>query len=416
MVLTSPILRVKWVTMSPIHDHSRTIEKYWNTPEWLGNRMLFLSGPRQVGKTTLVTAKLCTEKKAYFNWDDRSVRLLYQKNPGFLEGIKAKWICFDEIHKRPKWKDILKGIYDVYKDHYRFVVTGSAQLETFRKSGDSLVGRYFHTHLFPLNLADFHKQDFHLPKEAEALLHHAADKKDSSSLQDLLSLGGFPEPFFAGSETFWKRWSANHRDLIIGEDLRDLTRIVEVDKIEALVEMLAPSVGNPLSYRNLANDLETTHGSIRRWLEMLSRLQLIFSVPPYSKKIRRGYKVEKKWYYVDWRGAEKDRFENYVAASLLRATTLFTDRFGEKMSLHFIRTHDGAEVDFLICREKKPWLLIEAKEGSPDISSAVYRFSYELGIPCAVVTPKPHIFRKAVGKEGQNIYCMSWSKLGQVLP
>lgn len=379
--------------------------------------MLFLSGPRQVGKTTLVTQTLCRDKDAYFNWDTRNVRMAYLKDPDFISSVKTDWICFDEIHKRPKWKDILKGIYDEYKERYRFVITGSARLETFRKSGDSLVGRYFNTHLFPLNLADFKKTDFSLPDDAEEMILNASDmNEEEATLNELLTVGGFPEPFFSGSEAFWKRWSSNHSELIVHEDMRDIANIVEFDKIEHLLEMIRPTIGNTVSYRNLAGDLETTHGSVRRWLEMLCRLQLIFSVTPFSKKISRAYKVERKWYYTDWRAAKENVFENYIAATLHRAVTLYSDRFGEKMTLNFIRTHDGTEIDFVICRDKKPWLLIESKEGSPDIPSAAYRFGALFGIPCLIATRKSGIFKKVIGSDKQKVYCVSWSKIGQILP
>lgn len=401
--------------MKPFHEQFRTIEHYWTAEEWLGNRMLFLSGPRQVGKTTLVASTICKNAEAYFNWDSRRVRRLYLTDPDFVSGINAKWICFDEIHKRPKWKDILKGIYDEYRNRFHFVITGSARMETFKKSGDSLVGRYFHTHLFPLNLPDFARNDFSLPEKAESLIEASGDVKDDGMLEDLLRLGGFPEPFFSGSETFWKRWSANHNDLIIREDMRDLSHIVEFDKIEHLMAMIMPAIGSTVSYRNLASDLETTHGSIRRWLEMLGRLDLVFSVAPYSKKVSRAYKVEKKWYYADWRAASKNVFENYVAASLIRATTLYTDRFGERMSLHFVRTHDGTEIDFLICRAGKPWLLVEAKEGAPDVTSAAHRFSNLFDIPCVIATRRKGIFKKTTGSKPA-IYCVSWAKLGGLLP
>jgi len=402
--------------MKPFHEQFRTVQYYWTDPHWLSHRMLFLSGPRQVGKTTLVTSTLCTKQEAYFNWDSRKVRMLYHKDPEFIANTDSEWICFDEVHKRPKWKDILKGIYDVYKGRYHFVITGSAKLETFRRSGDSLVGRYFHTRLFPLNLPDFAKTDFTLPKNPEELARQAAEGKEMGELESLLQLGGFPEPYFSSSEQFWKRWAVNHLDLIIREDLKDLTKVVEIDKIEHLLEIIKPSIGQTISYRHLGQDLETTHGSIKRWLEILNRLQVLFPIAPYFKKIRRAYRQERKWYYVDWRIAEEKRFENYIAASLLRAVTLYSDRFGEAMSLHFVRTHDGAEVDFLLCRDNKPWLLIEAKEGSPDITSSVHRFSRELNVPCFIVTRKKNIFKQIKGKEGQKIFCISWGKLGPLLP
>ncbi|MBI2344279.1 MAG: ATP-binding protein [Deltaproteobacteria bacterium] len=399
--------------MVPNYDSFRSIQHFWIDPEWLGRRMLFLSGPRQVGKTTLVTTTLCTEKAAYLNWDHPRVRRTYQRDPDFIATLTAEWICCDEIHKRPRWKDILKGLYDTYQDRFRFVVTGSARLETFRKSGDSLVGRYFHTHLFPLNLADFQKTDTAMAANGADLLSMAAETEEVTGLEDLLRYSGFPEPFFRGSDTFWKRWSHNHLDLILREDLRDLTKVMEIDKIAHLVDLLRPCAGQLVSYRNIANDLESSHNSIRRWLEMLHRLHVVFPVTPYSRKIRRAYKMEKKWYFMDWRVAEQNLFENYVAASLLRVVTLFTDRYGDPFSLHFVRTHDGAEVDFLLCRSGKPWLLIEAKEGTPEVSSAVHRFSSELRVPCAVVTRRNGIAKKYVGTA---IYALSWAKLGAILP
>lgn len=402
--------------MSTESDQFHTIQHYWKDDDWLGSRMLFLSGPRQVGKTTLVTSTVCRNARNYFNWDNRKVRSAFQADPDFFVTAPGPWLCFDEIHKRPKWKDILKGVYDTHKGRYRFVITGSAQLDTFKRSGDSLVGRYFHTHLFPINLPDLHKTDFGAPDDASRLVVSSAEVNDSRHLEDLLTLGGFPEPFFKGSEVFWRRWSANHSELILREDLRDISRATEVDKIAALLEMIAPSIGHTVSYRNLGQDLETGHSSVKRWLGMLERLQLVFSVSPYSKNIRRSYTQERKWYFIDWRSAVDNLFENYVACSLYRAAALYTDRYGDKMDLHYVRTHDGTEVDFLLCKNKVPWLLIEAKEGVPEVSRAVYRFTHELKVPCAIVTRKPGLFKKINTKDGQNVVCLSWGKLGQVLP
>lgn len=378
--------------------------------------MLFLYSPRQVGETTLIGSRLRPSDDAYFNWDHRSVRTRYIKDPDFFAATGSPWICFDEIHKRPKWKDILKGAYDTYKRRIRIVVTGSARLDTFKRSGDSLAGRYFHTHLFPLNLPDFRKTDFEWPRSPEELIRNAADLADSPELESLISLGGFPEPFFKGSATFWKRWSAQHRDLIIQEDVRDLSRVMELDKMDALMDMLQPSLGSPVSRRSLALDLEASPYSIKRWSQVLNVVHLAFPVPPYSKNIRRSYKVEEKWYLTDWSQATRNRFENFVAASLVRAAQLYSDRFGEKMSLHYVRTHDGVEVDFLLCRGRDPWLLIEAKEGKPDPTSAVHRFSRELGVPAVVVTERPGLYKQWAVKDGPDLFAISWSRLGQLLP
>lgn len=397
------------------HSIKRCLEYYWTDPDWLSERMIFLSGPRQVGKTTLVKQKLCPKNQGYFNWDDRKIRRLYQNDPHFFAGIDSPWICFDEIHRIRKWKDISKGIFDVFKDRYHFIVTGSALLKTFKRSGDSLVGRYFHTQLFPLNLGDFTKKDFFMPDSWEKLSRQSADLADAKELETLLNFGGFPEPFFKGTQTFYKRWSREHIDLIMTEDLRDLSRATELDKIELIPELLAQRTGQLISYSNLARDLETSHVNVKRWLSILERLQVIFAVTPYAKRINRAYVKECKYYFMDWRFAAQNHFENYVAASLLRAATLYSDRFGETVTMHFIRTHDGSEVDFLLCHNNKPWVLIEAKEGTPEPTRAAYRFSHELGVPCLMVTLKPNFYREIRGHDNQKIFQISWAKIGQML-
>ena len=398
-----------------------SIQHFWTSSEWLRQRMLFLSGPRQVGKTTLVRSQLLQKPDLYFNWDLPSIRARYRKDSHFFfkEGLKVNdWICFDEIHKRPHWKDILKGAYDQYRDDCRFVVTGSALLETFKKSGDSLVGRYFNTHLFPLNVGDFRNGDFHLFPQAKNLIEAALDAPENPVFKTLLELGGFPEPFFSSSEAFWKRWSTQHRELIISEDLRDLTRIQELDKIAGLLEMLVPNVGSPVSNLGLSKDLEVAHTTVKQWLTQLEKVQLIFPVRPYSKKIRNLFKKEVKWFFMDWRYAGENQFENYVAALLHRAVTLWKDRFGENFGLHYICTHQGEEVDFLITLDNKPYLLIEAKQGKPDPIPTYYRFSEILQVPCIILTSLGAYGRKMKGghQDGSAVYQLSASKLGYVLP
>ena len=142
---------------------------------------------------------------------------------------------------------------------------------------------------------------------------------------------------------------------------------------------------------------------------MLQKVHLVFPVSPYSKNIRRAYKQEKKWYYMDWRAANTNRFENFVASSLLRAATLYSDRFGENMQLHFLRTHDGKEVDFLITKNNNPWLLIEAKEGKPDCSRGVYRFSEELNVPCFIVTKQKNVCKKIQTADKQKLFAIFWA-------
>jgi uncharacterized protein len=400
--------------------HFSCIQNYWTSPDWLGKRMLFLSGPRQVGKTTLVHSALLKKPELYFNWDAPKVRSAYRKDPEFFFSGHIQpddWVCFDEIHKRARWKDILKGVYDQYRNAFHLVVTGSALLETFKKSGDSLVGRYFTTHLFPINVGDFRQGDFHHFTSANDLIAATLDAKENNVVQELLLLSGFPEPFYHGKVEFWKRWSVQHRELIVSQDMRDLTRIQDLDKIEGLLELLVPNIGSQVSHSSLAKDLEVAHTTVKTWLSQLEKVQLIFPVRPYSKKLRNVFKKEVKWYFTDWCSAKGNQFENYVASLLHRAVVLWKDRWGENFQLHYVSTHQGAEVDFLIVLDGKPFLLIEAKTGKPDTHPHYYHFAEQLQVPCLIVTPEPGYARKIPCQNVKaQLVQISVSKLGQVLP
>lgn len=374
-------------------EHIPNIDSYCFSEDWLNNRMLFIAGPRQVGKTTYALGQINKFQGKYFNWDDKKVFQAYmQDSDFFVKDLKQNsLVVFDEIHKRNKWKNILKGIFDVHRHNYKFLVTGSALLDTFRKSGDSLVGRYFLTHLLPLSVGDLVKNNFKEFIDANTLIKMVVDSQPSFSPQDLealLNLSGFPEPFFKSSESFLKRWQIQHNELLIEEDLKDLTNITNLDKIEYLATLLEQRITTPISYNSLSEILEVHHNTVKDWLLQLEKVMLCYKVLPYSTKIQGANKKSPKAYFYDW-SFTKDpgaRFENFIASHLLKACTLWKDRFGQNFDLHYLRTYEKQEVDFVITLDKKPWLIIEAKTGKPDIEHALYRFKDQLKVPAIVLT------------------------------
>jgi predicted AAA+ superfamily ATPase len=374
------------------------IDFYAFNDSWLSDRMLFVAGPRQVGKTTYAKKKIAELGGNYFTWDDRKVRTAYAKDSDFFaKTTKAsELVVFDEIHKIKNWKNILKGAFDVYKDQFRFLITGSAKLDTFRRSGDSLVGRYFLTHMMPLSLGDLSNNNFQGFHSADDLLITAHNQSTSQinfrdEIESLVYLSGFPEPFFKSQETFTRRWQRQHRELLVREDLRDLTNVKNLDAVENLVNLLEPRVGSTCSIDSLAKLLEVDYKSVKQWLLYLEKIMLIYGIKPWSKKINRSLHKNSKFYFYDW-SCIKDvgaRLENFVASQLLKICILYQDRFGYKYDLHYIRTYDGMEVDFLISCDSQPWLLVEVKNDKPDISPALYKFKEELNVTALVLTNQP---------------------------
>lgn len=335
--------------------------------------MRFITGPRQSGKTTLAKFKLEKEQtqKLYYLWDLRSVRDRYKNNELFFTGDplprnKKAWICFDEIHKMPKWKNMLKGMYDTCFEDYFFIIIGSAKFNVLKKAGDSLAGRYFTFHLFPLCLMELtSSKSICIPKDAEDFIKKRIDEGRNSAegLSHLLEYSGFPEPFSMQSGKFHNKWAADYLDTVIKEDIGALTRIIDKEYLYDLYKILPEMTGSPVSVSSLASHIESTPPTVKNYLKKLEDFYLTFMIYPYSNNIKRSLLKASKCYLYDWTRIKDPgrRFENYIAVELKTRISLWADVSGEEYNLFYIRNKQKQGTDFLITRNKNPWLLIEAK-------------------------------------------------------
>ena len=324
----------------------------------LPTKIVLLTGPRQCGKTTL--AKQLYFSFDYFNYDSSENRLALKRQSWDRH---KKLIIFDELHKMNGWKRWLKGIYDTQGIPPEMLVTGSARLDIHKKVGDSLAGRYFQFRLHPLDL-----------KEAA----HYIGGDVNQLFDQLWNCSGFPEPFLRASETYYKRWRRSHLDIILRQDLIDLYPGRDIQAIETLVLLLKERIGSTVSYANLARDLERDPNTIKRWLQLLENLYVIFRVTPYHKNIARSLLKEPKYYFYDHTYAENNhgaRLENLVASAFLKELQFIEDTKGLQTSLNYLRTKEGKEIDFLICIERKPVLILEVKWSDETAVSGFHHFS-----------------------------------------
>ena len=333
----------------------RYLEKYIKKD--LKEKIVILSGPRQVGKTTL--SKQLIPSNMYLNYDSAADRKIIKKEEWVRD---VQLVIFDELHKMKKWKSWIKGIYDTEGIPPALLVTGSARLETYKKGGESLAGRYFSFRLHPLTV-----------KEICAFLNETP----TSALNNLIRFGGFPEPYLINSETFAKRWRRTHVDTIIREDLLDLEKVRDIKSIEILIDLLRARVGSSTSYSSLAEDLQVSVHTVKHWLQILENLYVIFPVRPFHKNIARSILKEPKYYLYDTGAVDGDfsaKLENVVALALLRELHLLEDTTGSKVSLHYLRDKEKNEVDFLVLLDKKPSYMIEVKVSDDNFSKSLYRF------------------------------------------
>jgi uncharacterized protein len=353
-------------------------------------QMLFLVGPRQVGKTTTsLEVSEPYKHHFYFNWDIQSDRIKIVEGPDAVaEAIGLDTltknnpvVVFDELHKYGKWKTFLKGFFDKYSKRVHIIVTGSARLDVYKAGGDSLMGRYFCYRLHPLSVAEIldptlKKTEISDPK-----------KINHEQFSNLLTFGGFPEPFLKQTPQFYTRWKRTRTQQLFEEDLRDLTKIQELGQIQVLAEVLRQQVGQLTSYTELAKKVNVSIDTIRRWLEILKSFYYCYTLQPWSKNVVRSLLKEPKVFLWDWSctadaGA---RAENFIASHLLKAVHFWTDRGWGDYELYYLRDKEKREVDFLLTKDGKPWCLVEVKNssnGSP--SKSLYYFQEMLEAEFAV--------------------------------
>jgi predicted AAA+ superfamily ATPase len=394
---------IKRMYAGPIRDHLARFRQ-----------MVFLTGPRQVGKTTLSRESLAGYDFHYLNWDninDKPLILegfnpIFQQVFGDTAPTKPRAIIFDEIHKYRQWKNLLKGYFDSIdnfdlENKIRIIVTGSAKLNVYRQGGDSMMGRYFLYRIHPLSVAECNGSS-NLTQETNPPLFLPDEQWDA-----LIKWGGFPEPFLAASDSFYQRWQNLKQEQLFQEDLREISKIHDISRLQLLAQFLAGQVGSVVRYSELAKKIRVSEPTVRAWVDTLISVYYCFTIKPWSQNVTRSLIKDPKVYLWDWSMIHSDssgaRIENFVAHHLLKAAHWWTDIGLGKYELFYLRDKEKREVDFLICKNNKPWLMIEVKSSdNKRISKNLEYFYQEL---------KPdHAFQLVYDMPYQDIDCFALKK------
>ncbi|MBI4599595.1 ATP-binding protein [Candidatus Uhrbacteria bacterium] len=350
----------------------------------LKKKMIFIGGPRQVGKTTLAQSighSAYSGKTMYLNWDypdHQKIIIKRQFNPS------DTLLIFDELHKYRPWRNYIKGLYDVRKKAVNILITGSARLDFYRRGGDSLQGRYHYYRLHPFSLGELLGAMPSIEPFTELVpLERASGARQWFEL--LAQFGGFPEPLFAQDMNTLRRWQNERMDRMIREDIRDIELVRDISSMQTLSHILPEKVGGLFSLNALREDLQVTHKAVALWVDIFERFYYHFRIPPFTGKVMRSLKKQPKLYLWDWSTVSDDgaRFENMIASHLLKFVHYMWDTTGHRAELFFLRDTDGHEVDFLVAVNRKPWFMVETKHSSRTLSRHMRYFKDTLCIPFA---------------------------------
>lgn len=354
-----------------VYMRNRTLAPAIEEFAFSDHKIALVSGPRQCGKTTLAKMLLARRKVGtYRNWDELEFRRAWAQSPSSViprdPGTGTPLVVLDEIHKDRLWKRNLKGLFDTLTAPCDFLVTGSARLNVYMRGSDSLLGRHYSFRLHPFTMRELGRTDVLAPDEMLGALFSRAERRRKSAdehLAALLTYGPFPKPLLEQNARKARLWRRNREQLVVREDLRDLSRLLDLGRIEMMTALLPERVGSLFSPASLARDLEVSFPTIKRWMAYLKELYYLFEIKPYARQIARSLRCEGKVYLWDYAAvpSESARFENLVAAHLLKACHFWTDTGEGEFDLHYLRNKEKQEIDFLIIRDGVPWLPVEAK-------------------------------------------------------
>jgi len=373
-------------------------------------QMVFVAGPMQAGKTFLT--KMIAQKftnSYYFNWDIIDEKRKLIENPSFYENINLKddstpLVIFDELHKFPDWKNYLKNVFDRDKDNFKFIVSGSGRLDLFQKGGDSLAGRYLLFHLWPFTLAELSGSNLNFEKFIKNPLKINLKKNTSIQIwEDLKLYSGFPDPYLQKDARFYKIWSNTYKKQLLREDIRDLSSLRSSENVEILYSLLPSKIGSLLSMANLSRDIKVSFDSIKSWLALFENFFMVFRISPWTAKISRAITKEKKIYLFDYASIDSKgaKFENMVALELYRAVSNWNDTGLGEFSLNFIRNREKQEVDFVLIKKNKPFLLIETKLSNDTPGKSLIKFQNMLNIDTVLLVDKPDVCKKISNKQNK---------------
>ena len=342
--------------------------------------VVFLNGPRQAGKSTLVQAIAKNEYPAEYVTFDNTTQLVAAANApqSYLRERKGS-LFIDEVQLVPEIFRALKVVVDeLRQDHGsklkgRFLLTGSANIMALPKLSDSLVGRMSILTLYPISCVealggnnDFIDQLFNKSFEPDLGEH---------KLSDVIGASTFPEISSAGIHER-TTWFDGYLTTILQRDVRTLAEIEKLSKIPNLLRILANRAGGLINDADIARAAGLNPVTSRNYKTLLKMLFLTFELPPWYRNIGKRLVKSPKGYmtdtlllchflHYDLKDLETKRpelfghvLENFVATELLKLMTFRNDR----MDLFHFRTSDNKEVDFVLEKPNGQLSAVEVKK------------------------------------------------------
>jgi uncharacterized protein len=334
--------------------------------------IVFINGPRQSGKTTLV--KEYTPALTYYTLDDDNILNAVQQDPiGFVHNLDRAII--DEIQRAPGLLRAIKLSVDNNRQPGRFLLTGSANLLALPQIGDSLAGRMEILTLLPLSFSEIHHREsrFIRAAQTQAWPHHLPILSQDTLISHVLT-GGYPEMLTRANPARRVAWAKSYIKAIVKRDVRDISSIEKLVEMPKLLEVLAHQSGNLTNFTQIGGQLGLTSKTAQKYVDLLDVLFLVHQLQPWHHNTLSRLLKTPKVHFLDsglmacLTRLTKERIEadpsvfgalleTWVYGELLKEISLRE----ESWTLYYYRDKDQVEVDFVLENERSQVIGIEVK-------------------------------------------------------
>lgn len=318
---------------------------------------ILLSGPRQVGKSTLSMKHF----KNYLLLDDITLReSAKEDSKAFIENQK-KPLCIDEIQKVPELFEAIKIDIDKDRKNGNFLLTGSASVLDMKNIGDTLAGRIIEFSLWPLSSKEINSKDENIIDLLIKKDFKSIEKISTSKMIEYIINGGYPEAIKIKKEKLKHYWFASYISTYIERDVRDIGEIRNLSNFIKLFNLLAPRSANIFKVSELANSSGLSEVTVSNYLSLLEMVYQIKRVQPFSANFSKRFIKSPKMYFTDsgmlshlFNIYSQEDFNNSQYKGEVTETYVFSELnkhlsySSSNANLYHYRTNDKKEIDFIL--------------------------------------------------------------------
>jgi predicted AAA+ superfamily ATPase len=345
---------------------------------------ILITGPRQVGKTTMLLKLMREENSArsYVTLDDLTERQLAKNDPALFFQLHKPPLLIDEVQYAPELFQYIKILVDKHQNPGDFWLTASQVFKLMRGVQESLAGRVALLNMFPLSQQEIlgnptipFKIDFNAFIEREKVI----DPTGTPEIYERIFNGGMPA-LISGKYTDRKTMYSSYISTYIDRDVKELSGAIDSLKFMNFITATAALAGQMLNYKTIAENSDIDQSTVKNWLNILEMLGIIFYLHPYSNNVlKRTVKTPKLYFYdtglvcylTKWSSADTLMsgamsgaiLENFAVSEILKSYY----NSGIQPFVYYYRDKDTKEIDLIMEKDGSLFPIEIKKTATPDI-------------------------------------------------